>query len=62
MTTEEATRLLESLPPNPRHLEMVRYYAEHGCYRPEDLRWVLGDPTVSVRVGPDGVEWDKGDG
>ena len=32
--------------------EMRRFYNEHGGYRPEDLRRLLGDPNKGVSLPP----------
>ncbi len=43
---------LRSLPPAPWVVEMQKYHEEHGCYRAEHLRRLLGDPMK-------GVSWSK---
>jgi len=32
-------------------VRMRKYYDEHGCYRPEDLRRLLGDSNRRVTFG-----------
>jgi len=33
--------------------EMREHFSKTGTYRPQDLRRVLGDPTVRVEMSPD---------
>ena len=48
---QELYEKMRNLGPSPRVLEMNKFYNEHGYFRPEDLRWFLGDPMR-------GVSWD----
>jgi hypothetical protein len=49
----DLTEQLRNLPPPAWIEEMRRFFQEHGYYRPEDLRRLLGDPTKGVTVGLD---------
>ncbi len=50
--TREVSDRLRSLPPAQWVVDMQRFYEEHGGYRVEDLRRLLGDPMK-------GVSWNK---
>jgi|WetSurMetagenome_2_1015567.scaffolds.fasta_scaffold13678_3 hypothetical protein len=52
MTQEEIREQFEKVSEADWVRRMKEHYAETGCYRPEDLRRLLGDPTRSVDMRP----------
>lgn len=54
MTLEEIREKLDNGPQADWVREMKEYYARTGTYRARDLRRLLGDPKMGVKIGPKG--------